>query len=179
MLRKCRMCGIEARSKCDLNNFVRNKASRHGRQNLCLRCNVRQHSDWKDANHDRVKRYYRKYNRDNAPRRQAYNKKYKLANRDKCYAQKDERRARIKELPSTTVSRLAIWERDGGCCHMCLRYLQAHEFHLDHLIPLSLDYDDHPGHVPENLAVACPSCNFAKRDRWADWELVKHLRKHK
>lgn len=61
------------------------------------------------------------------------------------------------------VSRAYIYNRDGGRCHICGTKRPPNDFHLDHLIPLA----DGGQHAPENLAVACPSCNTARGRRGA------------
>lgn len=37
-MRKCRVCGLEAHTEKDLENFVSNKRSPHGKSNICLTC---------------------------------------------------------------------------------------------------------------------------------------------
>ena len=53
--------------------------------------------------------------------------------------------------------------RAGGACEYC-RLLEAATgvtFHVDHVIPLSRDGRTSMG----NLALSCPGCNLAKRER--------------
>jgi len=38
LLRECRDCGLKAHSSADLDNFVKDSNSKHGRQNLCNQC---------------------------------------------------------------------------------------------------------------------------------------------
>ncbi len=47
MLRICRDCGLEAHNEKGLENFKKDKLSKHGRQNICKECsNKRSRQDW-------------------------------------------------------------------------------------------------------------------------------------
>jgi 5-methylcytosine-specific restriction endonuclease McrA len=59
------------------------------------------------------------------------------------------------------VSRAYIIERDGGRCHICRKKPAPEDIHLDHLVPLSCGGE----HTPENLRVACASCNMSRQHR--------------
>jgi 5-methylcytosine-specific restriction endonuclease McrA len=50
-------------------------------------------------------------------------------------------------------------EQDGRCRYCRTRIDEA--FEIDHWIPLSKGGSNYP----ENLVLACPSCNAAKRDK--------------
>lgn len=58
-------------------------------------------------------------------------------------------------------SRLDIWERDGGRCHICGKKCDPKDWHLDHLVPLSRGGD----HTRRNVAVAHPFCNISRSNR--------------
>lgn len=66
------------------------------------------------------------------------------------------------------IDRAYIVARDRGRCHICKKRCRRSELTIDHLIPLSRGGT----HTPENLAVACLSCNCAKRDRAANEQLL-------
>lgn len=65
------------------------------------------------------------------------------------------------------VERAYIVERDGGRCHLCGAKPKGAELTIDHILPLALGGT----HSPENLAVACRSCNCAKGSRAANDQL--------
>ena len=53
--------------------------------------------------------------------------------------------------------------RAGGRCAYCRMHqsLQGATFHIEHIVPRSAGGPD----APDNLALACPSCNLGKSDR--------------
>jgi 5-methylcytosine-specific restriction endonuclease McrA len=61
------------------------------------------------------------------------------------------------------IERAYIIERDGSRCHICGKKCKPNEIHLDHLVPLA----DGGTHAPENIAVACASCNLSRGARGA------------
>jgi 5-methylcytosine-specific restriction endonuclease McrA len=63
--------------------------------------------------------------------------------------------------PGNPVDRAAIIRRDDKTCWICKKRLQVKEIELDHIIPLSRGGK----HIPENVKVACKSCNAWKGDR--------------
>lgn len=77
-------------------------------------------------------------------------------NYDRMLAHNALRRARIKNAPRTEyIDRIAVYERDGGRCHICGRKCPRSAFHIDHLVPLSKGGD----HVYANVATSHPRCN--------------------
>lgn len=57
------------------------------------------------------------------------------------------------------IERAEIIERDGGRCHVCGKQCRPDEIHLDHVVPLARGGTHHP----DNLAVACVTCNLRRR----------------
>src|SRR6185437_12135970 len=78
------------------------------------------------------------------------------------------RRARLRGLPVVPWTEQQVIERDGLACWMCRAAFGGgaasgrREWAIDHLIPISIDYKDHPGDTLANLAIACHPCNIAK-----------------
>ncbi len=70
----------------------------------------------------------------------------------------------------------ALWEDQEGCCAFCSKQLRwnqtgpltADTWSVEHIIPRSRDGCTH---WPENLAIACLSCNSSKSNRllWSEW----------
>jgi len=85
---------------------------------------------------------------------------------DKGYATRSrkwaKRRARKHNATMVeSVDRMAIFQLDAGLCHLCDAAVEPGCFHLDHLIPLSVE----PIEVAWNYAVAHPTCNQQKGNR--------------
>ena len=79
------------------------------------------------------------------------------------------RRARKASAPVVeSVDRAGIWARDGGRCHSCGKKCDRENWHLDHLVPLSLGGE----HSARNLAVAHPFCNISRGNRGAAQPLL-------
>lgn len=80
-------------------------------------------------------------------------------NPDRTREHNAQRRARKRNAPRVeVVDRAAIWERDGGKCHLCHKPCDPKDWHLDHVMPLSRGGE----HAPENVAVAHPVCNMRR-----------------
>lgn len=64
-LRKCRVCEKEAHSEQDLELFVRDKTSKHGRSNCCLECRRTEYNKYDELNREKRKlggvSHYEKY----------------------------------------------------------------------------------------------------------------------
>lgn len=67
------------------------------------------------------------------------------------------RRARIEAAsdPDDPVIRAWIIRRDESTCWICKKLCEAGDIHLDHVLPITRGGK----HVPENIRVACTSCN--------------------
>lgn len=68
------------------------------------------------------------------------------------------RRAREKGLFVESVNRKVVFERDNGVCGICRSPVDPNDFHLDHVIPLSLGGP----HEYENVQLSHPTCNWRK-----------------
>ncbi len=64
-----------------------------------------------------------------------------------------------KRRPLSAVLRDFIFQRDGRVCRYC--FDETGPFQIDHIFPKAKGGSDDP----ENLAVACSSCNLSKRDK--------------
>jgi 5-methylcytosine-specific restriction endonuclease McrA len=83
-------------------------------------------------------------------------KRWKARNPDK--ARDITQRARAKRAAAPVVetfTRLEIYQRDGGRCHLCGHHVSGTDFEIDHLIPLSRGGT----HSRVNVAIAHGSCN--------------------
>jgi hypothetical protein len=81
------------------------------------------------------------------------------------------RRARQRALPVEPWTEQQIIDRDGlicwikGCPVGGALTSGRRDWAIDHLIPISVDYPDHPGDTAPNLAIACHACNQGKAAR--------------
>lgn len=78
------------------------------------------------------------------------------------------RRARIAKVFVEHVDSAAIFERDGGVCHLCLQPVGLDDLEIDHVIPIAVLGT----HEPANVAASHMACNRAKHTKCAtlDWE---------
>lgn len=90
------------------------------------------------------------------------------------------RRARRQNAPAVArIRRQDIITRDHSTCYLCGKLLTPKHITLDHVVPLVRG----GSHVPDNLRVACRSCNSRKREsllseliaagRWQDGKWLK------
>jgi 5-methylcytosine-specific restriction endonuclease McrA len=68
------------------------------------------------------------------------------------------RRARMYANEFEKIDRLAIYERDGGKCHICGKRVAKKDMSLDHLTPIARGGD----HVKLNVRLAHLSCNVKR-----------------
>ena len=109
---------------------------------------------WLAANPDKADHMKQKTNE----RRRRWEREHPEKARDKCV----RRRARLLAASIIAyVDRNRVWERDGGKCHICGKRCNAGNWHLDHLIPLSLGGT----HEYCNVAVSHPACNAARGNK--------------
>lgn len=71
------------------------------------------------------------------------------------------RRARERSAEWEDIDRQAVYDREGGRCHICGRKVSRSNFHLEHLWPIAAG----GAHVASNVAVAHPACNLRKNAR--------------
>lgn len=72
------------------------------------------------------------------------------------------RTARIRKAGGReNISREAVFERDGGRCHICGDLVEQSNWHLDHLVPVVLGGQ----HTMLNVAVSHPQCNIRRGAR--------------
>ena len=175
--------------------FHRCKAAKDGLQYRCKVCQYTRKIDDEQANPERKKarsarsyqrhkekrkaeaRQYYEENREAqlAKRREWYvkNRKrmlvlgeaYYQANKERFFEWRDARRARLANAEGRytrqDVKDLYV-EQDGRCAY-CNCELNG-TYHVDHVIPLVRGGSN----SPDNLALACPTCNLRKNSRTAE-----------
>ena len=112
------------------------------------------HRKWRAVHSDYFRDYYAAhpdYHRD-------WQKEYP----EKCAAYRANRRAHKLGNGGTHTAAdiLAQYERQRGKCFWCGEKA-GDSYHVDHVVPLVLGGSN----GPENLVIACPSCNVSKQAR--------------
>lgn len=92
----------------------------------------------------------------------AYNKMYRRQNRDIVNAAASRHKARklAAEGNHTGDDIKRQYEQQRGKCYYCGKKV-GKNYHVDHVVPLSRGGSN----GPDNLVIACPSCNISKRDK--------------
>lgn len=143
---------------------------------------------WKDEHLDDVKVYWRAYTVSHKDKKREYDKVYRTTYFEKISAGKREwaeshrdmvrlnGRAGAARRKTRTINAegkytrqdvIAQYNRQKGKCYYCGKKVGG-KFHVDHVVPLSRGGSNNP----DNLVVACPSCNVRKNSRmpheWAE-----------
>lgn len=85
-------------------------------------------------------------------------------------------------LPHVTYTAQEIFDREQGICSICNLQVDPDNYHLDHVVPLSVPGDvmlsfriyAHPGDVPWNVTIAHPACNTSKGHRMTSTHAAKY-----
>lgn len=121
---------------------------------------------WYVANRQRACDYSRGWRAANKERHLAYVHQWQSANpervREFVRAGKLRRRAREHNAEGTHTAAdiKAQYARQNGKCYYC-HVKVGDRYHVDHVIPLSRGGSN----GPENIVIACPSCNTSKSDK--------------
>jgi len=105
---------------------------------------------------DGVAAYGRVYCADHADEVAARMREWRQANPEKKAAYKHRRRALQRAATVEDFDIVAVWERDSRTCIYCGA---TDNLTIDHIKPLAKG----GAHNPDNLCVACLSCNSSKR----------------
>lgn len=115
---------------------------------------ARQRETYPERQKEALQRWYKSKGR-------AYHQQWKKAHPDQCIESANRYRARLLGAYHEPVDRTAIIDRDGGICYLCGNTPTGWQLTLDHVIPLVRG----GSHTPDNLRVACRSCNARKKQR--------------
>ena len=114
---------------------------------------------------ERAKKYQHDYRARHPERVRETARKTRLKHREKANVYKRNYYARKKQAQGnhTIEDILLQYKRQHGCCYWCNEKVgkEKHEYHVDHIIPLSRGGSN----APDNLVIACPTCNMSKHDR--------------
>lgn len=124
----------------------------------------------REAHREERAAYCRRYYESHRDSLAEYNRRYHAENLAGGAARTRTQRARKRNAPGTHTTQdvRAQYEHQGGKCywrrvnHECAVNLQS-GYHVDHVIPLAGERTSSNG--PENLVLACRSCNQRKADK--------------
>ena len=107
---------------------------------------------------EKARRYNLAHKEENAERR----RRYVAMNREMVRARNQRRRTRKMSAEGTHTGTdiQAQYERQRGKCYYCGKKV-GKNYHVDHVVPLSRGGTNDP----DNLVIACPSCNTSKCDK--------------
>lgn len=110
--------------------------------------------------------YGARYKKANPEKYSLLKKAWKLANPEKHRANHLNRKARVRDAEGyhTGADLSSLFILQDGKCAYCGSGLQG--YHVDHIIPLSKGGSN----WPDNICLACPSCNMSKSDRLFGYE---------
>ena len=178
-LKRCPKCGEEKPATTEF--FHRHKQAKDGLKSWCKECNTAAAREYGRKNKEKVAEYHARYYQENRERLLPVFREYAKEHsaeaveratrwyheniergRRNSRAAEARRRARIEGASgSHTADDIAAqYERQKGRCYWCQRKVGA-EFDVDHVTPLSKGGSN----GPENIVIACPSCNRRKGAR--------------
>ena len=119
---------------------------------------------------DRIRLRKKKYHEENRESVNARTRRYCRENLEVFAAKNQRRRARKRGLPNENFHPSEIFERDGWVCYLCKdavpRFVITGNHPdgptLDHVVPISYDGPDNPGHVRSNVRLTHRVCNLKK-----------------
>lgn len=123
---------------------------------------------YRQDNAGKIKERHRQYQQAHAEEIKGRRRQYYQANPEKMRIHRRNRRARLREVEGahTAADILAQLKRQKNTCYYCHCKL-TDGYHVDHVIPLSRGGSN----GPENLVIACPTCNLSKHDKLpSEWE---------
>lgn len=118
---------------------------------------------WRKANPDKVRAYSAAHRAADPEKARAATRAWQKKNPHIVNAHTAKRKARIRGAKIVErIDRHAIYDRDGGRCHLCGELAPREDFTLDHLIPVVLGGN----HTQDNVKVAHGVCNSRKGARF-------------
>ena len=176
-----------------LGEFRKHRSRGDGLDSQCKACHAARNKRWRKANREWIEAYNKRWREANP----GYGKQYNDSHRDECAAREKQyrdthraehainykrwgqenrekkaacgQRYRARKVDATIedFDIIEVYERDGYTCTYCG---STEDLTIDHIVPLSKG----GSHRPENLCVACRSCNSSKGaknlGRWIRWK---------
>ena len=132
---------------------------------------------YREENKDQYRVYFENWKAENSERYKEAYTLWRKKHEELVRAYKRNYKARKKHAEGTHNGRdiERLYVKQGGKCFYCGTKLND-VFHVDHKVPLSRGGSN----FPNNLALACPTCNLQKNDKTAeeyfDWVKKKKER---
>lgn len=188
-LKRCSKCG-EWRGNSSLLFLIVNKQKRckgwRGLDNVCRQCRSTQNKQYREKNRASYTSYKQEYYRKNKAHILQASRRYRNSNNDAVCSRS---RLRWQQYSKTLRGLLSIavsarnrkarkcaaqgshtsadirrqYEKQGGKCFYCSVEV-GNKYHVDHVMPLSRGGTNNP----ENLVIACPTCNLRKNKKTAE-----------
>ncbi|SRR5258708_7584379 len=113
------------------------------------------------AHPERNRQWSRDYRKRHPGRAAIITRRWRVNHRDRANVCKRNYYARKRQAQGSHTAQdvQKQYERQKGKCYYCKRKLAT--YHVDHVIPLSRGGSN----GPENLVIACPSCNSSKHNK--------------
>ncbi len=172
MVQQTKACSLCGETKSIL-EFSKDKRMRSGLKSACKDCLNRKGKAYRLNNRKKIRVAGRKYCAKNRDKKRVYNKKYnskhrenkrihnrnyREANPEKMRSKRAKRRARKRNAFVSKVDYEELYERDNGVCHICEKFVDKDDVHVDHIKPLSRGGT----HEPSNVAISHSKCNLQK-----------------
>jgi 5-methylcytosine-specific restriction endonuclease McrA len=128
---------------------------------------------WAEENKDRMRENGQRWTAKNRGKVRASSKKWRLKNSQRVtiFSRNYKARKRSAEGTHTPADIAAQLKRQKGRCYYaaCGHCKLNGKYHVDHVVPLTRT---RPSNAPDNLVIACPSCNLKKGNKlpheWAE-----------
>ncbi|MGD0020526.1 MAG: HNH endonuclease [Candidatus Limnocylindrales bacterium] len=144
--------------------LAKQAAYRRDRPEAFLAAAARFRAAHREQMREKGREYYAAHRAEAAARHREYAKLHP----DRMCVIQHNRRARLLAAPGTHTAAdiTAQYERQRGRCYWCGAGVSTRKKHVDHVMPLVLGGSN----GPENLVIACPSCNHRKQAKHPmDW----------
>lgn len=130
---------------------------------------------WRETNREHARAADREYRTKNRDRRRLTAAKAREGNRERYRAYSRNRYALTWSNGTHTADDvIQQYDKQGGLCYWCSNPVNQ-LYHVDHVIPVSRGGSN----SPENLVIACPSCNQRKSDLlpFIEWQPTNPLKR--
>jgi len=116
------------------------------------------HAAYRATHHEEAAAYRASHREEKCDERRAYAVTYQTEHPEKRREYKATRRARKTDAFIEAIDRQTVFSRDAGLCGICQQGVEAANWHLDHIQPLSKGGQ----HSYDNVQVSHPVCNLRK-----------------